>query len=119
MDKLTDEQLDILFKELPSETPSVNFSDKVMNKIEETIEERKVIDPLIGKSTWFLLFSFFLSIIIYSFIQDNPSTTENGLSNLAQYGKNIIDNLTSIWVYIALGCILLWEFIVRRQLNLI
>jgi flagellar biosynthesis protein FliR len=65
------------------ETPSIDFTDKVMYKIEYSLEHPTVIKPLISKKSWFIFFSVFGGLIFISLVIDSVQTINfnNGIIN--------------------------------------
>ena len=70
--KKQDDILKKLLKESPLESPSVDFSKKVMQQIERK-QEVKVYRPLISKTAWTAIAAVFLLSLVW--IYYNPSST--------------------------------------------
>lgn len=72
------EEKDILKNTIVSdfnqETPSDDFTSKVMQKIEYSLEHPTVVKPLISKKTWLIVFIIFGLLLFGSFIIDSVQT---------------------------------------------
>ena len=105
-----------LFKELPKEELSIDFSDQVMNKIwqEESIPIR--VEPLISKRIWIILASAF--VILFAFVLFHANETESYpevtslLKNIFSYLSNIEINFLSISLNVFYGVLALFILII-------
>lgn len=111
------DEFDIFLKQNLSKDAPLNFSDKVMKMVEAETAKRKVIQPLIGKSTWLAISFFIFVMLLLPLFIENPSSLENGIKNLQDYGNKMLLTFQSIWVYVMLGIIILWELLFRRVLK--
>lgn len=72
------EEKDILKEAVVSdfkkETPSFDFTDKVMQKIEHSFEHPTVAQPLISKKAWLIMLAVFVGLLVISFISDSVQT---------------------------------------------
>ena len=86
------EEKDILkgaiVSDFKKETPSLDFTDKVMHKIEYSLEHPTVVQPLISKKTWLIMLSVFGGVLLISFISDSVQTV-NFNNNWMQTIKSI------------------------------
>ena len=84
--KKQDDILKKLLKESPLESPSVDFSKKVMQQIERK-HEVKVYSPLISKTAWTAIAAMFLLSLVW--IYYNPSSTVSSTTIALQERINI------------------------------
>jgi len=81
MEKNKDKELDIfikrIVKEIGSEEPSIDFTDSVLSKIRSVDEKSTVVyQPLISKSTWWILAAAVTTVLLYAFF-GNPDIENN------------------------------------------
>lgn len=69
MDKEVDKKLDRLtgklLKDFSRETPSFDFTTKVMSRV-DGLSTSKVYEPLLSKKTWMILIVFVVGILAYA-----------------------------------------------------
>jgi flagellar biosynthesis protein FliR len=87
------EEKDILKNTIVSgfkkETPSIDFTDKVMQKIEHSLEHSTVVKPLISKKAWLIFFSVFGGLVFISFIIDSVQTIDFSYNKFIHSLKSI------------------------------
>ena len=78
-------------KEIPLESPSVNFTAKLMDSINqlETVKSAVVYKPLISKKTWFVVV---LAVVAIVFIPFNSS--EEGMFTLPEMNFSFLEKLS-------------------------
>ncbi|MGV6860921.1 MAG: hypothetical protein ACWA41_04065 [Putridiphycobacter sp.] len=59
-----------------NETPSIDFTQKVMEKVEASLNEKPIIQPLISKKTWLIILSSVSVILTLSFFIDTIQTLD-------------------------------------------
>jgi len=70
-DKNVEKFIDSVIKNASLETPSLDFTSKIMAQV-EALEQKKVImyQPLISRKVWILIAMALISILIYAFSSD-------------------------------------------------
>lgn len=70
-DKNVEKFIDSVIKNASLETPSLDFTSKIMARV-EALEQKKVImyQPLISRKVWILIAMALMSILIYAFSSD-------------------------------------------------
>lgn len=72
-DKL-DEVLGPALKQLNPEKPSLDFTDRLMDRIEEARQTSTVYTPLISKQVWVILFGLFALFLGFAFMSYTPDS---------------------------------------------
>ena len=74
-DKNVEKFIDKIMSEASLETPSFDFTSKVMAQVSAAKETKTIpYKPLISKPVWYSIFGILASIIIYSFFQGSKET---------------------------------------------
>jgi len=83
-------------KEIPTETPSVEFTANLMKSITqlESVKSKIVYKPLISKKAWFVVF---LALIAVVFIPFNSS--EEGMFTLPKLNLSFLEKLSFSGVF--------------------
>jgi len=90
--KHIDQFVDKVMKTSKLETPSFNFTAKVMSQITETSRSTvTVYKPLISKTTWVILFLLTVGMVGFSFFNKDTST----LGWFDKFDFSIVSNLFS------------------------
>lgn len=66
---LNEKALFTLLKKHALDLPSVDFTDKVMDKIEVKNSSAFVYEPVISKKVWLLIAGMLISIVVFSFVK--------------------------------------------------
>ena len=76
-------------KEIPVESPSVNFTANLMKTISQLQTEKTIVyKPLISKKGWFLVISAVIAIIVLTF-----KNSEEGLFTLPEMNFSFLEKL--------------------------
>lgn len=130
MNKL-DKQFELLMKDIHIDSPSKDFSLKVMERIqaEAAVQKHSILEnyqPVISRKAWIILIVAFLSLLIYitvssqeatgvkdtgfmSTVQDSlQKVNTKGLSNVWQSANGLFTAIPSIAYLIVLASLALW-----------
>jgi len=101
--------------------PSKNFTDSVMNKIEFSLENKTVFEPLISKKWWLIISSFAFLVILTSFGIESQIPTNTWFTNLIGNGleiptlENYKSSITlSIGIFIILSILTVTDLAYRK-----
>lgn len=84
------------FKQAKLNQPSFDFTESVMNRVEDIVNTPLVVKPLISKKSWILILSVVILVMFGSFIIDLLNLIEN-MPRLFEFPKiRIKDFETSI-----------------------
>jgi len=94
-DKNIEQFIDRVMKETPLESPSYNFTSKVMaNVLALDKSKATTYKPLISRKGWILIFAGIIAVLLYFFLSDTAkSANHSWLFDLT--GKNLIPTLNS------------------------
>lgn len=111
------DELGVFLSQNLEQSAPYGLDERIIEVIKLEVEQRKKVQPLIGKSTWFMIAVFMLIVILFPVFIENTSTFENGMENLKNYGEKLLTIFKSVWIYIVLAFIVLWEMLFRRILK--
>lgn len=81
-----EEEKDILKKHITQdftqEIPSFDFTQTVMQKVEDSLATKRVVEPLLSKRTWIISICIGLFIVLSSFGLETQFTTPEWITNL-------------------------------------
>ena len=81
--KYLDQITEKLFTEQPLESPSSDFSSKVMVRVEGLQNETvTVYKPLISKAGWFIIITGFLAVVVFVYLSGNGTETSGWFNTL-------------------------------------
>jgi hypothetical protein len=77
-------------KEIPAETPSIDFTSNLMGKINElkVVNAKMTYKPLISKKSWFVILAAVIGIVIIPF-----KSSEEGLFTLPEINFSFLENI--------------------------
>lgn len=97
-DKFFDDIAKKVIQEGAIESPSFNFTDSVMSQVLELNKSHSnIYKSLISRGTWFLVFTFLISVIIYTayFGEQSESVSWMNQIDFGVFSNNEIANLLS------------------------
>ena len=102
-------------------TVSVDFTDLVMQKVEYSLENKTVFEPLISKKWWLIISSVAFFVILTSFGIESQITTNTWFTNLIGNGfeipnlENYKSSITlSIGIFIILSILTVTDLAYRK-----
>lgn len=102
-DKLLEKLVDTVMKDSVLETPSLDFTTKVMSQVLTTkTSEIYVYKPLISLSVWMIIFSCIIAVFIYNLLNGKPqneSWFNHYLSQINNGGLGISFEFSKITLY--------------------
>lgn len=130
MNKL-DKQFEGLIKEISIDSPSKDFTLKVMNRIqaEATVQHRPALQnyqPVISRKAWLIIGLAFCALLIYITVSGSDTATEStpgfwskllgsietinstGMTSIWQKGMNIFGNIPPVALLIMTASMALW-----------
>ena len=119
------EEKDILKKHITSnfnqEVPSVDFTQLVMDKVERSLEAKKIVQPLISKKSWIIALLVAVFVIIISFGVEVQQTDVSWFGDLGFELPDFEKFKTTIFLSTAIvsifGLMTVADIFYRRKLN--
>ncbi len=81
-------------KEIPTETPSVNFTANLMQKITELESTTITYKPLISKKMWFVIITAIIAVIIVPF-----TSSEEPIFTLPEFNLSFLEKMNLSGVF--------------------
>lgn len=105
MNKL-DKQFEQLMKGIQIDSPSSDFTNKVMSRIqaEAAVQKQPILagyEPVISKKTWIILFVIFAALMIYITVSGKDTTTTTGSGFIStilnSFNQLEVNKVSSFW----------------------